>query len=157
MLAPEIIMSKGHDQAVDYWAFGVVCFELLVGQSPFYDKGISQMDLFKRIVHVDYDMPDFLEDSAKDLIKRLLVRRPEKRLGKLSNGHLDITRHSWFKQNGVSFKKILQKTAKAPWAPNVKKDPLVMGLVDHAANAMNLNELPTRRLTRSDQEIFKGF
>jgi len=47
-LAPEIIMSKGHDKAVDYWAFGVLIYELMVGQSPFFQKHGSQMDMFKR-------------------------------------------------------------------------------------------------------------
>lgn len=156
MLAPEIIMSKGHDEAVDYWAFGVVCYELLVGQSPFYEKGANQMDVFKRIILVDYDMPDFLEDSAKDLIRRLLVRPPSKRLGKLSNGYLDIKRHSWFQENGIGFKNIRRKATKAPWVPDMR-DPLGFSFLQHAVNSMDFDEPPSRRLTRSDQEIFRGF
>ena len=115
------------------------------------------MDIFKRIVRLDYDMPDFLDENAQDLIRRLLVRDPNKRLGKLSNGYMDIKRHAWFKRGGVDFRKIRRKTVKAPWVPDLRKDPLGLSLFQHAANAMDFDELPTRRLTRSDQEIFKGF
>ena len=53
-LAPEIIMSKGHNHATDYWAFGVLLFELLTASSPFNKPGLSQMDMFKRIVLQQY-------------------------------------------------------------------------------------------------------
>jgi cAMP-dependent protein kinase regulator len=45
-LAPEIILSKGHDKGVDYWAFGVLIYEMLVGRSPFYSYGTDQVSLF---------------------------------------------------------------------------------------------------------------
>jgi len=156
MLAPEVILSKGHDEAVDYWAFGVICFELLVGHSPFYDKGASQMDVFKRIVRLDYDFPDFLEDSAKDLIRRLLVRQPSKRLGNLSNGYLDIKRHPWFAESGINFKRIRRKEFKAPWIPEMK-DPLGFSLLEKVVHSMDFHEPPCRRLSRSEQELFQGF
>jgi CRP-like cAMP-binding protein len=47
-LCPEIIMAKGHDKAVDYWALGVLIYELLVGRSPFHVPHSSQIDMFKR-------------------------------------------------------------------------------------------------------------
>jgi len=156
MLAPEIIFSKGHDEAVDYWAFGVVLYELLVGKNPFYDHGASQMDVFKRIVRLEYDMPDYLKNTpASNLIQRLMVRQPSKRLGNLANGYLDIKRHPWFKENGIIFKKIRRKEHQAPWVPQAK-DPLELNLLQKMMS-LDFQEPPSRRLSRSEQEIFKGF
>lgn len=71
-LAPEVILSRGYDKAVDYWSFGVLVYELLVGVSPFYRKGTSQMDMFKRIVLVEYDLPQCVPSEGSDMVKKLL-------------------------------------------------------------------------------------
>jgi protein kinase A len=71
-ISPEILLSRGYDKAVDYWSFGVLVFELLIGRSPFFQRGSSQIEMFKRIVKVEYDFPDFAPSSAADMIKRLL-------------------------------------------------------------------------------------
>merc|ERR1712194_927091 len=72
-LAPEIILSKGHDKGVDYWAFGVLIYEMLAGRSPFYSYGTDQVSLFKRIVQVKYAFPPgkVVNEVAQDLIQRL--------------------------------------------------------------------------------------
>ena len=155
MLAPEIIMSKGHDQAVDYWAFGVVIYELLVGHSPFYKSGSSQVDMFKRIVLVKYDIHDFVSLTAEDLIEKLLVRRQRKRLGNLAGGYLDVKRHPWFKQSGIRFKKVLRKEAAAPWIPDVK-DPLDASNFDDMSFYEKERE-SHRKLTKEEHEVFIGF
>ena len=155
-LAPEIIMSKGHDKAVDYWAYGILTFELLVGRSPFYEKGLGQMDMFKRIVLVKYEMPDFLDDSAKSLITRLLVRQQAKRLGNLANGYVDIKTHTWFRAQEVDFKDILKKEAEAPWKPDLK---------DHFDASSHFDDYGSKekeidygkKLTKDEQDLFLDF
>jgi serine/threonine protein kinase len=46
-LAPEIVLSKGHDRAVDYWSLGCLIYEMLFGTTPFYERGIDQKGLFR--------------------------------------------------------------------------------------------------------------
>lgn len=155
MLAPEIIMSKGHDKAVDMWAFGVVCYELLVGHSPFYKRGSSQVDMFKRIVLVKYETPEYVSDDASDLIKHLLVRKQRNRLGNLANGYLDVKRHPWYRHSGIKFKRVLRKQAIAPWIPDIK-NPL------DASNFDDMSEFERERdsyphLSIDQHEVFKGF
>lgn len=155
MLAPEIIMSKGHDHCVDYWAFGVLVYELLVGHSPFYKKSSTQVDMFKRIVLVQYELPDFLCEQAADLIGNLLVRRQRKRLGNLAGGYLDIKHHSWFNQSGIQFKKILRKDIEAPWIPEIK-NPLDASNFD----VISISEIERNsccHLTKEQHEIFRDF
>ncbi|KAG7372334.1 serine/threonine protein kinase [Nitzschia inconspicua] len=122
-LAPEIIMAKGHNHAVDYWSFGVLMFELLVGRSPFSAPNQPQMKMFKRIVLVQYEFPMFMERLGNDLISKLLVRPVSARLGAQKNGSRAIRNHEFFLSNGIDSRSILKKEIQAPWIPEVK-DPL---------------------------------
>jgi protein kinase A len=121
-LAPEIILSKGHDKAVDYWSFGVLVYEMLVGHSPFYAGGLGesmdQVSLFKRIVKVQYTCPLSMSEDAKDMVKKLLSRRQGSRLGNLSRGHHDVKDHAWF--SSMDWEKLNKFELKAPWVPTIK-------------------------------------
>jgi CRP-like cAMP-binding protein len=151
-MAPEIIMAKGHDTSVDCWAFGVLLYELLAGTSPFFEPRSSQLETFKRIVRIEYKMPEYFSESVKDLVKQLLVRQPTERLGSLALGHLGIQRHQWFSECDIKFKDILAKRMIAPWKPE-SGDPT------HGPNAdgFNSGRDNTRVLTRIEQELFVGF
>ncbi|XP_042310618.1 calcium/calmodulin-dependent protein kinase type 1B isoform X1 [Sceloporus undulatus] len=80
-VAPEILEQKPYGKAVDSWALGVISYILLCGYPPFYDENDSE--LFNQILKAEYefDSPywDDISDSAKDFIKNLLERDPEKR------------------------------------------------------------------------------
>jgi serine/threonine protein kinase len=154
-LAPEIIMSKGHNHAVDYWSFGVMLYELLVGRSPFKKPRSSDMDMFKRVVMVQYEFPAFVSDNGQDLVKKLLVRRMPDRLGMLSRGHYDVRDHPWFAESGCHYKKLLKKELTPPWLPQVK-DPLDSSNFDDFSR----DEREVDRgalLSKEEQAIFAGF
>ncbi|KAJ3671342.1 hypothetical protein LUZ60_007421 [Juncus effusus] len=94
-LAPEIIKGDGHGSAVDWWTLGVFLYELLYGKTPF--KGADNDETLGNVVCNDLKFPDepSVSSSAKDLIRRLLVKEPEKRLG-FVRGAADLKRHSFF-------------------------------------------------------------
>ena len=154
-LAPEIILSKGHDEGVDYWAFGVLIYEMLVGRSPFYSHGTDQVSLFKRIVQVKYSFPGgIVSDVAKDLIQRLIVRRQANRLGCLARGDSDVRDHVWFKL--LSTEQLLEKEIVAPWVPAIK-DPLDASHFDSYRH-IESEQVPQKPfLTPHQQELFEGF
>ena len=79
-LAPEIIQSKGHNRAVDWWALGILIFEMLAGYPPFFDD--NPFGIYEKILSGKIDWPRQVEPLAKDLIKKLLVQDRTKRLGK---------------------------------------------------------------------------
>ncbi|KLU87633.1 AUR protein kinase [Magnaporthiopsis poae ATCC 64411] len=90
-LPPEMINSgakdKSYDEKVDLWSLGVLTYEFLVGEAPFEDTPTMT---HRRIAKCDMTIPSFVSPEARDLIKKLLVLDPEKRLG------LDaIQEHPW--------------------------------------------------------------
>jgi len=120
-LAPEIVLSRGHDRAVDYWSIGCLIFEMLFGGTPFYERGIDQKGLFKNIVRGNWKLPDDadkLSSHAMDLIKGMLQKRPTERLGCMAGGYRDVKQHPFFQE--VNFNKLVKKQIKAPWVPFIK-------------------------------------
>ena len=153
-LAPETIMSKGHDHAVDDWAFGVLTYELLVGVTPFFDRFASQTEMFRKIVLVQYEIPDFVDEDAATLIKGLLVRKQKKRLGNLARGAFDIKDSQWFKKTGINFRDLVRKRVEAPWKPPVNSSLDVSKITSSVVGA---DRDASRRLTRKEQEMFRDF
>ncbi|KAI8335919.1 camp-dependent protein kinase 10 [Chlamydoabsidia padenii] len=117
-LAPEIIQSKGHGKAVDYWALGVLIFEMLAGYPPFYDD--NHFGIYERILGGKVQYPGYLESSAKDLLKRLLVIDRTRRLGNLKGGADDVKMHKWLR--GTDWLGLLKKTTRAPLIPAYSSD-----------------------------------
>lgn len=150
-LAPEIITSKGHDKAADYWAFGVLVYEMLVGRSAFYVRGADNIALFKNIVCVKYSIPRAVNGFAQDLIKKLLVRNQATRLGNLSRGHLDIMEHAWFQS--INFATLSHKEMKSPWIPDVQ-DPFD---VSNFEQMKTPKESRAKALSKKEQDFFEGF
>lgn len=79
-LPPEMIEGKTHDEKVDLWSLGVLCYEFLVGKPPFEAK--SHEETYRRISRVEYTYPSQsnISDGAKDLVARLLKHNPMQRL-----------------------------------------------------------------------------
>ncbi|XP_034116952.1 aurora kinase C isoform X1 [Drosophila albomicans] len=77
-LPPEMVLNKPHTKKVDLWSLGVLCFELLVGQAPFFSKNYEET--YKKILKVDYKLPEHVSKAATHLISKLLVLNPQHRL-----------------------------------------------------------------------------
>ena len=90
-LAPEIIQSKGHNKAVDWWALGILIYEMLAGYPPFFDD--NPFGIYEKILGGKIDWPRHIDPVAKDLIKKFLVQDRTKRLGNMKNGTEDVKRH----------------------------------------------------------------
>lgn len=98
-VAPENVLAHGYNYSVDWWGLGVLMYVLLTGRQPFSSpKTDDPMVVMRRIVdenfHIKY--PPYLSQTAKDLISRLLERKPAKRLGMLNGRAADIKKHKWF-------------------------------------------------------------
>ncbi|KAI7864166.1 camp-dependent protein kinase 9 [Spinellus fusiger] len=112
-LAPEIIQSKGHGKPVDWWALGILIFEMLAGYPPFFDD--HSFGIYEKILAGKVRFPAHFDPLAKDLLKRLLVGDWSKRLGNLVGGSEEVKRHKWFR--GVDWIGLLEKNVRAPIVP----------------------------------------
>ncbi|XP_066903852.1 cAMP-dependent protein kinase catalytic subunit 3 [Halyomorpha halys] len=117
-LAPEIIQSKGHNKAVDWWALGVLIYEMLAGYPPFFDK--NPFGIYEKILAGKIEWSQHLDPVGKDLVKKLLVQDRTKRLGNMKNGADDIKRHRWFKN--IDWGDVVLRKLKAPIVPTVRYD-----------------------------------
>lgn len=117
-LAPEIIMSVGHNHGVDWWALGILIFEMLAGFPPFYDQ--NAYEVYRRITVGYFEYPAQVSINARRLIAGLLEQDLSKRLGCMVNGSQDVKQHTWFK--GVDWSMVQQKKIQPPWVPELSSD-----------------------------------
>ena len=114
---PELIQNEGHGFAVDHWALGVVIYELVSGDNPFWYDGLSNLELLELITSADpVPLEDGYSSEVKDLIDQLLIKNPKKRLGSLKKGGSEITSHPWFA--GIDREAALQRQLEAPGLPS---------------------------------------
>uniref|UniRef100_A0AAQ4PBF6 Ribosomal protein S6 kinase n=1 Tax=Gasterosteus aculeatus aculeatus TaxID=481459 RepID=A0AAQ4PBF6_GASAC len=122
-MAPEIIRGKsGHGKSVDWWSLGILMFELLTGASPFTLEGErnSQSEVSKRILRCDPPFPSMIEPTAQDLLRKLLVKDPHRRLGSGPRGSEDIKAHAFFK--GLNWADLAQRKVQSPFRPELKSE-----------------------------------
>lgn len=109
-VAPEVIRGEGHEFTVDWWALGILLYEMLYGTTPF--KGRNKKETFTNIVTKE---AEFLgkQTPLMDLIKHLLEKDPTRRLG-FERGALDIKEHEFF--NGLRWE-LLMEVMRPPYIP----------------------------------------
>ncbi|KAK7874096.1 hypothetical protein R5R35_004640 [Gryllus longicercus] len=132
-LAPEIIMSKGYNFAVDWWALGVLIYEMNAGFPPFFAN--EPIRIYEKIVAGQFNMPGHFSKALKDLVPRLLQTDRTKRFGNLKAGARDIKGHQWFA--ALDWDAVLNKMQKPPFAPKVAGD-------DDSSNFENFEDQPLR-------------
>ncbi|XP_069704532.1 cGMP-dependent protein kinase, isozyme 1-like isoform X2 [Periplaneta americana] len=111
-VAPEIILNKGHDRAVDYWALGVFIHELITGRPPFRGKDHMQTYnlILKGIESVHF--PKHVTKGAQNLVRRLCRAVATERLGYQKAGVQDIKNHKWFQ--GFNWEALRNRKILAP-------------------------------------------
>jgi len=113
-LAPEVIKGEKYTKSVDWWAVGILVYEMLTGAPPFFDSDIQK--LFHKITAGELHIPDTLSEDAGDFLSKLLTRDTSKRLSEPSK----IVAHPWFKN--IDFGKLEAKEIPPPFVPKVATD-----------------------------------
>jgi serine/threonine protein kinase len=68
----EMLTRNGYSKAVDFWALGALCYEMLVGKPPFLAK--TQKDLDKKILTEKFTTPSYLSASTHSLLRGMLEK-----------------------------------------------------------------------------------
>ncbi|OQR75630.1 AGC/PKA protein kinase-like [Tropilaelaps mercedesae] len=110
-LAPEIVSMRPYGKSVDVWAYGVLIFEMLCGRTPF--AAPEYRDICNKICKEKVDFGDVkITDLCKDVVIKLLAKKPSKRLGVSGRGTSGIRDHGWF--YGVAWEALVQRKVTAP-------------------------------------------
>lgn len=118
-IAPEVLWCTGHSFPVDWWSFGIFVYEMIYGKTPF--RGSSRKETFFNILCKDPHITGSWS-PLKDLIKKLLVKEPSKRLGS-SMGATDVKNHAFFR--GLRWE-YLQFVSRPPFVPDIETDTTLL-------------------------------
>lgn len=138
-LAPEIIQSRGHGKGVDWWALGILIYEMLAGYPPFYEE--NPLGIYQKILRGVVEWPPFFDSRARELIGKLLKVDVTQRLGCLRNGTEDVANEPWFAK--VNWQSVLDRFIPAPFFPPVS----------HPGDSSNFDDYEEEDETKGDPAI----
>lgn len=148
-LAPEIITSKGHGKAVDWWAVGVLIYEMLCGAPPF--DADNPVEIYKAILkgvsEVDFD-PQFFTPDARALITKLLDDDVANRCGCGKDGPKEIMNQPWFRT--MNWQQCINRKLAPPFRPVVKSE-------NDTSNFDRYSDSEEREPPNLDTEAIKAF
>ena len=116
--APETIERAGHGLAVDWWALGVLTYEMCCGYTPFETAQRDKLKMYAKILKGAVKYPRHVSDGACSLIAGLLAVDPTARLACGPGGMRDIKHHPFFA--GTDWTALYWKSAPAPFVPTLK-------------------------------------
>lgn len=154
-LAPEVLTETSYTRSVDWWGLGVLIFEMLVGESPF--PGDDEEEVFDSIVNDEVRYPRFLSLEAIAIMRRLLRKNPERRLGSSERDAEDVKRQAFFR--GISWDDLLLRKVKPPFVPTIRSMEDVSNFDEEFTSEKPQLTPPKepRHLSDQEQEYFKDF
>jgi serine/threonine protein kinase len=167
-VAPEQIQGLMYSFEVDYWALGVLVYEMMTGLHPFDDwDGCNDIELYNSVTYDDYrsfcSEDESISEVAKDFIDGLLTKDPSHRLGHSdqSSPHLpsNVQAHKWI--SSIDVNELRERDVQAPWVPTLRnaEDAGMFddwSLSSHPTESL-LNQRNFTSLTAKEQERFNAF
>jgi len=150
-IAPEIIQYQPYGKSVDWWAYGVLLYEMLVGQPPF--DGEDEEELFAAITDHSVSYPKSLSKEAKDICKGFLTKQPAKRLGCTEKGEEDIKMNPFFRR--IDWEKIEAREIQPPFKPKIK-NPRAAENFDPQFKRINIADTPPDPTSKYILDHLKG-
>ncbi|XP_044753309.1 serine/threonine-protein kinase N isoform X1 [Coccinella septempunctata] len=154
-LAPEVLTETTYTRAVDWWGLGVLIFEMLVGESPF--PGDDEEEVFDSIVNDEVRYPRFLSLESIAIMRRLLRKSPDRRLGSSERDAEDVKKQAFFRQ--INWEDLLLRRVPPPFIPTVHSLEDVSNFDEEFTSEKPQLSPPKepRILQEQDQTLFKDF
>lgn len=152
-MAPEILLEQKYGRGVDWWAFGVLIYQMLLGQSPF--RGEDDDEVFDAILLDEPLYPIHMPRDSVSILQGLLTREPEKRLGSGPKDAEDIMAHAYFRN--INFDDIYNCRVPPPYVPKIDSPTDVKNFDTEFTNEVPTLTPVTKTLTPAMQEQFRGF
>ncbi|VDM54512.1 unnamed protein product, partial [Angiostrongylus costaricensis] len=153
----KIILYHPYGKSVDWWAYGVLLFEMLAGQPPF--DGEDEDELFTAITEQNVSYPKSLSKEAVSICKAFLNKEPSKRLGcsrKNSVDEMDIKEHPFFRR--IDWYKVEKRQVQPPFKPKLKSPDDVSNFDSEFTHEIpKLTPIDRLFLVNLNQTEFEGF
>ncbi|CAB3399976.1 unnamed protein product [Caenorhabditis bovis] len=156
-LAPEVLSDSSYTRAIDWWGLGVLIFEMLVGEPPF--NGEDEEEIFDSIISEEVRYPRYLSVEAISIMRRLLRKTPEKRLGSSERDAEDVKTQRFFRHINWDWDKLLSRELRPPFQPKIR-DPEDVSNFDEeftTERAKFSSAKNNRVITEADQRLFNNF
>ncbi|CAH1637989.1 unnamed protein product [Spodoptera littoralis] len=151
-IAPEILQELEYGPSVDWWALGVLLYEMLAGQPPF--EADNEDDLFESILHDDVLYPVWLSKEAVSILKGFMTKNPVRRLG-VCGGAAGIRAHVFFKD--MDWDALAQRRLRPPFRPKLSKREAANFDAEFTKEEPVLTPVPHDVVRAINQEEFRGF
>lgn len=153
-IAPEIILYQPYGKSVDWWAYGVLLFEMLAGQPPF--DGEDEDELFTAITEHNVSYPKSMSKESVLICKGFLSKAPSKRLGCGSEGERNVKEHCFFRR--IDWHKIESRQVQPPFKPKIRSaDDTSNFDSEFTGEQPKLTPVDRLFLMNLDQNEFEGF
>uniref|UniRef100_A0A3Q3WBZ9 Protein kinase C n=1 Tax=Mola mola TaxID=94237 RepID=A0A3Q3WBZ9_MOLML len=155
-IAPEILQELDYGPSVDWWALGVLMYEMMAGQPPF--EADNEDDLFESILHDDVLYPVWLSKEAVSILKAFMTKSSSKRLGCVAAQGLEeaIKLHPFFRE--IDWTLLEQRKIRPPFKPRIKTKRDVNNFdQDFTREEPVLTPVDSNIIKQINQDEFKGF
>uniref|UniRef100_A0A914YTZ6 Non-specific serine/threonine protein kinase n=1 Tax=Panagrolaimus superbus TaxID=310955 RepID=A0A914YTZ6_9BILA len=147
-MSPEIILKKGHNQTTDFWGFGILIYDMVVGSTPYTAQ--NRQETIDKILKSRLKFPKHVGLKAQDLIKKLLRRTVSQRIG-FKNGAKEVKEHGFFEN--LNWDDVFNKRLQPPFQPEKTNNT---GLFDPQFTSLPAIDTPSASLSH-DSDPFEDF
>jgi len=153
-MAPEILNRSGrHGKEVDWWSFGILTHDMLTGAPPF--TGNNRKTITERVLKSKLQLKKYLTPNAKDLLKKLLSKQVENRLGYGDGDAQAVKDHKFF--TGVDWDQVLARKTQPPFLPNLRSEDDVSNFDDEFTSKPAIDSPAGPIPSQSVDDVFMGF